>query len=293
VLRRVSLDLSNILEGWDYNPTGATVRIVTAADGREMIQLRLDLGVLQMEMNGRPDGRPPEGHESCLDFHVDRIRTHAEAHPDDAPLLLSDEECALLLREGVQYYHRYVSLWHLKRYELCARDTARNLRLFAFVRENAHHDRDKLQFDQWRPYVTMMHTRAVATPLAELDQIEAALAAIDAGIEKIEEFLTDYQQSDKAAQCGELQNLKRWRGQVAKAEDPAGDDAGGASDIGGSGETGGGEPAALLDPPSEIALLRSRLAEAVAGERYEEAALLRDEIRRRGEVIDTEPPADE
>ncbi|MEZ6073997.1 MAG: UvrB/UvrC motif-containing protein [Pirellulales bacterium] len=208
-----------------------------------------------------------------------------------------------LLREGVQYYHRYLSLWHLKRYELCARDTARNLRLFAFVRESARHERDKLQFDQWRPYVTMMHTRAVATPLVELEQIDAALTAIESGIDKIEAFLADYQQSDKAARCGELQNLKRWREELQErnardvadeilGREPAehGQLAEPASADGASG--GEREGLAAADPPSEIALLRSQLAEAVAGERYEEAALLRDEIRRRDQTAaDNAPPA--
>ncbi len=68
-------------------------------------------------------------------------------------------------------------------------DTNRNLRLFAFVREYARHNKDKLAFDQWRPYVTMMHTRAVATPLVELRDFEAALGVIDAGVEKIHRFL--------------------------------------------------------------------------------------------------------
>jgi hypothetical protein len=291
----VSLDLSNILEGWDYDPVGATARIITADDGRELIQLRLDLGVLQMEMQGRPDGRPPAGHDSYLDYHVQRLRAHAEAHPDDAPLLLDSDDCADLLREGVQYYHRYLSLWHLKRYELCARDTARNLRLFAFVRENARRDRDKLQFDQWRPYVTMMHTRAVATPLIELDEFDAALTAIDAGIAKIEAFLADYHQTDAAARCGDLRNLKRWRGEVARhgqsadgAED-AGDTKSDDADVESDSGDGESAPSASTDPPSETAMLRSQLAEAVAGERYEEAAILRDEILRRDEAVDDEP----
>ena len=37
------------------------------------------------------------------------------------------------MREGLQYYHRYLAAFHLERYDLVARDTERNLRLFAFV----------------------------------------------------------------------------------------------------------------------------------------------------------------
>ncbi len=120
-----------------------------------------------------------------------------------------------LLREGVQYYHRYISFWHLERFELCARDTTRNLRLFAFVRDHARHTKDKLQFDQWRPYVTMMHARAVATPLVGLEDYQAALGAIDAGIEAIRAFLDEYDQTHNAENCSELVYLQRWREELA------------------------------------------------------------------------------
>ncbi len=70
-------------------------------------------------------------------YHQRRQSEHDAANPDGAPYLLEPEDCAELLREGVQYYHRYMCFWHLGFYELCARDTERNLRLFAFVREHA------------------------------------------------------------------------------------------------------------------------------------------------------------
>jgi hypothetical protein len=52
----VSLDISTILRDWDFDPEGVTVRTIQGDDGREKVQLRLDLGVMQMEMDGRPDG---------------------------------------------------------------------------------------------------------------------------------------------------------------------------------------------------------------------------------------------
>jgi hypothetical protein len=161
----------------------------------------------------------------------------------------------------VQYYHRYVSFWHLKRYELCARDTNRNLRLFAFVREHARHNRDKLQFDQWRPYVTMMHARAAATPLVELNDYQAALGVIDAGINSIRKFLEEYDQSQNAETCNELVQLLRWREELAAKKS--------------------GQP--LAEPQSPLDRLHRELEQAVSEERFEDAARLRDEIRRESE----------
>ena len=171
----------------------------------------------------------------------------------------------------MQYYHRYVSFWHLERYELCARDTNRNLRLFAFVREHARESKDKLQFDQWRPYVTMMHARAVATPLVGLRDFRAAPGAIDAAIEGVRAFLKEYDQMQNAENCSELVYLLRWREEVAGEE-----------------ENRGAEK-----PYSPIARLKAELEQAVDEERFEDAARLRDSIRQssQGEgAVDSEGP---
>jgi DNA-binding transcriptional MerR regulator len=254
----MSKDISKILEGWEFQPDEVLVRIVLGDDGRERLQLRVDLGVLQMETEGRPDGVRPEGYESWLEVYQEKQRIHEATHPDSVPFQLSDEDCLRLWREGVQYYHRYLGLWHLQRYEQCARDTERNLRLFAFVKAYAQGDRNKLQFDQWRPYVTMMHTRSLATPLAERKQFDRALRVVDAGIDAIRDFLDEYNQTDRAEQCAELANLEQWREEiVAKAEETAG-----------------------TAPRGTLLALRRKLQEAVARERFEEAARLRDEIRR-------------
>jgi hypothetical protein len=268
----VSRDISRILEGWEYEPNQVSVRIVRGDDAKEKIQLRIELGLLQMELDGRPDGQRPEGCESWLDYYRQRQMAQETAQPDGAPFLLESEDCERLLREGIQYYHRYLSFWHLKRYELCARDTTRNLRLFKFVRDHARLERDKRQFDQWRPYVTMMHTRAVATPLVEMQDFTAAIQAIDAGINGIRRFLDEYNQQERATQCAELTHLEKWREEVAA-------------------QTPDRSPPPVDAPPVEappqapdlLAQLRDRLEQAITAERFEEAAQLRDEIRRMAE----------
>jgi hypothetical protein len=254
----VSQDLTPILDGWPHDPDRFAVRIVSGEDGRDKIQVRLDLGILQMEIDGRPDGQRPEGQESWFDIFRQRQHSHDAANPDGASFQLSPDDCQLLVREGVQYYHRYLAFWHLERYELCARDTSRNLKLFAFVREFAAKDQDRLSFDQYRPYVTMMHTKAVATPLVELHDYDAALGVIDAGIAAIRRFLSDYGQQQQADRCGELVHLEKWREQVASHK-----------------------PALPPPPPDPLDQLKADLQQAVAEERFEEAARLRDELRRR------------
>lgn len=264
----VSFDIDPILRDWPYLPDEVTVRMVEGSDGKRKIQLRLDLGLLQMEIDGRPDGRRIHDATSWLEYHQQRQREHDAANPDGLPYLLEPEDCAELLREGVQFYHRYVCFWHLGSYELCARDTERNLRLFRFVREHARHDRDKLRFDQWRPYVTMMHARAVATPLVELEQWDAAAGVVDAGIRGIERFLEEYNQEKRASEVGELTFLRKWREEIQTKITEQ------------SGTAIESPPGVSARPIDRVAELRAQIELAITEERFEDAALLRDELRQ-------------
>ena len=61
-------DISDTLCGWPYVPGEVTARTIQGRDGLEKVQLRVDLGLLQMNVDGRPDGMRPHGAESLLDF---------------------------------------------------------------------------------------------------------------------------------------------------------------------------------------------------------------------------------
>jgi hypothetical protein len=147
--------------------------------------------------------------------------------------------------------------------------------LFAFVREHARDDRVRLEFDQWRPYVTMMHARAVATPLVELEQWEAAVSVLDAGIRGIERFLADYNQMEKAAQVGELAFLQRWKQELLEKNPPRALEGPAAA-----------TKQATAATPNPLKEVRDKLALAIQEERYEDATQLRDDLRR----LENPPP---
>jgi len=256
-------DISRIIEAWPYDAGEMMVRVIDGADGTEKIQLRLEVGLMQLEVDGRPDGRRVEGFDSWLDFYMAAQERHDADHPDEKPFQLEPEDCKKLLQEGVQYYHRYISFWQLGRFELCARDTSRNLRLFEFVRKFARRERDRLEFDQWRPYVTMMRTRAVATPLVQLNDTDAAIRVIESGIEAIQQFLEDYGQQERAAECEELVHLEKWRDDL---QSDASDQR--------------KQLTVQKLPVSPVDHLKSQLEQAIIEERYEDAARLRDQIDR-------------
>jgi hypothetical protein len=244
----MSQDLRPILAGWDFEPDRVQVRTIVGDDGSEKIQMRIDLGLMQMEVAGRPDGERPEGFESMLEYYESRQQAAAAVGDEFA---LGPEQCAILMREGLQYYHRYLSAFHLERFEIVARDTARNLRLFAFVVKHAVRQRDRVEFDRYRPYVLMMHHRARASQALAAGDHGGAIAQVDGGIAAIRRFLADYGQEDHEGECPELQFLLQWRKDLEREK-----------------------------PIGPVERLEQQLEVSVKLEDYEEAARLRDQIRR-------------
>src|SRR5471032_2846298 len=105
----MSKDITILLNGWEYNSNEVTVRKIRGLDGRDKIQMRLDLGVLQMETEGRPDGKRPHGAECLLEYHGEKVR---RAQEEGEVFMLTAEECSELKQEGMQYYYRYLALFH-------------------------------------------------------------------------------------------------------------------------------------------------------------------------------------
>ena len=247
-------DISHVLQGWDFDPHELNVRVVTGSDGCPKLQMRIDLGMLQMAMDGRPDGRRPENCASLLDYFETQAREYGKGYK------LNSESADDLFREGWQFYHRYLCLFHVGHFEPVIRDTERNLRLFDFVRRHAGKKRDIWRFDQYRPYVLMMNVRARAMLTLQGENKTEALAEIERGRERIIEFLNAYGRSTDESECFELDFLRRWRDELCAADDD-----------GLESET---------TEADDTAKLRVHLQQAIDREDYEYATLLRDQIKR-------------
>src|SRR3954469_5225761 len=98
----MSFDISHLLEQWDYEAGQVVVRKFTGKDGLEKIQLRVDMGLLQMNAEGRPDGKRPLGHGSLFEHFQSRLYRHlAENEGSDAGFKLKGEDCAKLQLEAL------------------------------------------------------------------------------------------------------------------------------------------------------------------------------------------------
>ena len=76
----MDFDISDLLSSWEFQPGQVLVRRFTGQDGREKLQLRVDLGLLQMNMDGRPDGKRPHGYDSLFDYYQAKLHKHVAEH---------------------------------------------------------------------------------------------------------------------------------------------------------------------------------------------------------------------
>jgi hypothetical protein len=238
-------DLKALLESWAYDANDC-VRVVTLADGRDVMQVRLPLGIEQYELSGRPDGHRPHDAESAFDYHLERSQ-----QAGTSKFQLSPDDCIELFNEGVLYYYRYLHLFQINDWARTARDTDRNLRLFDFVRRHAVRDEDKRHLEQWRPYV--LRINAVAAAMLELadDCHEKALLIVKNAADKIEALSEIDEDTFKFERHRSLDALHDLAAEIEKNT-----------------------------PLTELQTLENQLTEAVTAEHYEHAAQLRDQIRR-------------
>jgi len=184
----MSFDIGHILNDWPYEPGQVTARRIRGDDGRDKIQLRLDLGILQMEAAGRPDGERPHGHDSLLAYYEQQLQRHRDGHDTDKGFELDERACELLRAEAVMYYHRYLAEFVLEDFKAVERDTMRNLRLFDFCSAHAKEESDRYILEQYRPYVLMMCARARGRAALRDKRPKAALKAVSQGIQTISDF---------------------------------------------------------------------------------------------------------
>jgi hypothetical protein len=244
-------DMSHLLDQWEYKPGQVVVRRFKARDGKEKIQLRVDLGILQMNAEGRPDGKRPFGYASLHEYYQARLYKYVAAHDgSDAGFKLKPEDCAKLQLEALQYHQRYFCLLQLEDYPAVIRDTERNLAVFEFVGKHAQSEELAWALRQFQPQLLLVQTRARAAQTLKTDDYELAIQQVEAGLEQIRTFYREHSDPEAAEQSGEVLSLEEWLEDI-RAKRP-------------------------LSPRER---LEQALHDAVKSEDYERAAQVRDELK--------------
>ena len=183
-------DIANILNTWPYEQGKLNARIVEAADGRPLIQIRIELGIIQMETTGRPDGVLQDGFASLLSLIEDCGMTGS----------LDPEMCRRLREEGVQRSHRSAALFALGKWEAVIHDCDKNLELFDLCRDHAQEQMDSEALEQFRAAVIAMRARAGAEWAVEEGHPAKAVEAVNRGLVQLQESLGEGWESSNEVQ---------------------------------------------------------------------------------------------
>jgi UvrB/UvrC motif-containing protein len=250
----VSQDIDAALRGWDYKPGGPQARLTRAADGRQVIQMRVDLGVLQMETAGRPDGARPHN----FDTYFDHLRREARiAERAGRAFVLSEEQCQEADREFVQFYHRRISWIALQEYDRAMADADHTLAFMDFVRDHSPAEEYTQAHEHHRGFVLFQRTQAAAAFGIKKARPEDAIDEIRTGLEKLRAFFASYEADDQMEEDGMVKHLRKIE-------------------------------ASLRETHGIEATLQEQLNQAIAEEKYERAAELRDAIMRREKTANRE-----
>ena len=244
-------DMSDLLADWPFDPAKIQSRTVEGEDGRRVLQLRIDLGVLQMELEGRPDGERPGGYESILHQYRalgERLRERGGRGRD---FEIPPEDFAEVDREILQYYHRRLAFYGAGEYARAARDAEHSLDLLELVQGHAKDREYVTRISGMIPSVLLERARTNALISLKDKDPSAAVEHIEDGTERIQEHLrkSPSEAGDRTAR--EIAFLRRWARRIRRAHD--------------------------LDMS-----LQRQLQDAIEREDYREAARLRDELRRQG-----------
>ena len=251
VMRR---DLDDVIQGWPYDPEPGEhlAREVRARDGRMVLQVRIELGVLQLEVGGRPDGLRPHGFMTYLDYLRHSAASRGLAPGGKSPpWMMTAHQCAEADREFIQFYHRRIAWLALRRHEKAIQDADHTIALMDFVRRHVQEEDYIASHEQFRGIVLFHRTEAAIAVALERHRPEEAIDALRDGIERLTTHQRTWWEEHDPADSPNLALVDQLR--VYEQD--------------------------IRKKFAVEKTLREQLDEAVAKEDYEQAARLRDQIR--------------
>ena len=245
-------DIDDILQQWPFDPMSVNVRMLESAQ-RRVLQMRVDMGILQLETEGRPDGHSFHGSTTYFE-HLQRERI------ESAQFELDEDRCLEIDREFVQFYHRRVCWLQLKEFKLAVQDADHTLGLMDFCKTHSPDEQWTISHEQYRPFVLYHRTQAAA--LAHLngeeedpenqdrDAAEDAIEEVNDGLIKLKTLFVEYDAEEQFDEDELVVRLTEFR-------------------------------EGLREKYSVGMTLNEQLDSAIANEDYELAASIRDKLSKR------------
>lgn len=247
-------DLDDVMQAWPYDPEPGEVlaREVRARDGRVVLQIRIELGILQLEVADRPDGLRPHGAATYLEH----LREHVANHEDEdqreggEAWTMSRPQRVEADREFVQFYHRRMAWLALRRYDKAVRDADHTLALMDLVHRRGGDLEYIASHEQFRGLVLFHRAQAQAASALERSEPEEAVDALREGAEEIarhQRVWWEQRDPSESPNPSLVEQLRLGEQEIRRSF-------------------------------AVEKTLREQLDDAVAREDYERAALLRDQI---------------
>lgn len=237
-----SRNISDILQEWDYDSQSIRARIVAGQDGEaDVLQMRVEMGIIQMAVDGRPDGIRPEGFATYLDYLLQEEISQGNEWD------LNDEQCMEVDREFMQFYQRRISWLSIKEYQQVVRDADHTLALMDFCKRHSPDDGWTIVHEQYRPFVLFHRTQAAAYYQLNESTPQAAIECINDGLNTIRSIFESHdleEHFDEDELVSQLRDIRE----------------------------------SLRDEYSVGKTLHEQLADAIASEQYERAAEIRDQL---------------
>jgi hypothetical protein len=242
-------DIDEALNGWPYEAEAGEIlaREVKTRDGRMVLQVRIELGLLQMEQDGRPDGLRPHGFTTYLEYLIHRVTSSSRSRS----WTMSQTQCAEADREFIQFFHRRVGWLAVQRFDKALRDADHTLALMDFVADYGPTAEYISSHERLRGLVLFHRTQAAAALALEHRKPDEAIDAVQEGSEALSEHERDWiteNPEDELPNSTLIEQLDLVAGEIRKNF-------------------------------AVEKTLREQLDEAVADENYEKAAQLRDQIK--------------
>ena len=237
-----SRNISDILQDWDYDSQSIRARIVAGQDGEaDVLQMRVEMGIIQMAIDGRPDGIHPEGFATYLDYLLQEEISQGNEWD------LNDEQCMEVDREFMQFYQRRISWLSIKEYQQVVRDADHTLALMDFCKRHSPDDGWTIVHEQYRPFVLFHRTQAAAYHQLNESTPQAAIECINDGLNTIRSIFESHdleEHFDEDELVSQLRDIRE----------------------------------SLRDEYNVGKTLHEQLADAIASEQYERAAEIRDQL---------------
>lgn len=243
-------DLTHLLRSWPLEPGQITARKIIGHDDRPKIQVRIELGVIQMELTGRPDGTRPGEYESRLAQQRHRLKQYRAEAASETGFVITPDEARELRDEALQYYHRYVALFALGEYQAVLGDTRHILEIDELCRECCMTEEDRMAMQSFRTSSITMKARAEAELALAGGQSKEAIGALDQGLNELRVYFQEIGRPDAFEQANEVSLLRGMRDVLVPKL-----------------------------PSSQRVELQQRIQAAIEAENFELAAILRDELR--------------